>query len=67
LETGIRVAKARKEALEVLISSLEQGDMDNVGEAKETDAHTSSERSESQDKSSGSSGSEGEEDASSLD
>ncbi|KAI5387844.1 hypothetical protein KIW84_073801 [Lathyrus oleraceus] len=49
LETGIRVAKARKEALEVLISSLEQEEMDNVGEAKETDAHTSSERSNSQD------------------
>ncbi|KAI5435627.1 hypothetical protein KIW84_022150 [Lathyrus oleraceus] len=28
LETGIRVAKARKEALEVLISSLEQEEMD---------------------------------------
>jgi hypothetical protein len=65
LETGIRVAKARKEALEVLISSLEQGEMDNVGEAKETDAHTSSERSESQDQSSDSSGSEGDEDATS--
>jgi hypothetical protein len=31
LETGIRVAKARKEALEVLIDSLEQADRDNVG------------------------------------
>ena len=39
--------------------------MDNVGEAKETDVHTSSERSESQDKSSGSFGSEADEDASS--
>ena len=61
------MAKARKEALEVLINSLEQGDIDNVGEAKETDAHTSSERCESQDQSSGSSGSEGDEDATSLD
>jgi len=67
LETGIGVAKARKEALEVLINSLEQGDMDNVGEAKETDAHTSSERSNSQDQSSGSSDSEGEDDATSSD
>ena len=67
LETGIRVAKARKEALEVLINSLEQGDRDNVGQAKETEAHTSSEWSESQDKSSGNSGSEADEDASSSD
>ncbi|KAI5441362.1 hypothetical protein KIW84_010721 [Lathyrus oleraceus] len=67
LETGIRVAKAMKEDLEVLINSLEQGDRDNIGQAKETKAHTSSERSESQDKSSGSSGSEADEDASSSD
>ena len=60
LETGIRVAKARKEALEVLISSLEQEEMDKVGEAKESDAHTSSERSNYQDQSSGSSESESE-------
>jgi hypothetical protein len=40
LDTGIRVAKARKEALEVLISSLEQEDMDKVGTAKDSDAHT---------------------------
>ena len=67
LETGIRVAKDMKEALEVLISSLDQEEMDKVGEAKETDAHTLSERSNSQDQSSGSSGSEGEEDATSSD
>jgi hypothetical protein len=41
--------------------------MYNVGEAKETDANTSSERSDSQDNSSGSSESEGEEDATSSD
>jgi cell division FtsZ-interacting protein ZapD len=45
LETWIRVAKARKEALEALIESLEQADRDNVGQAKETEAQTSSERS----------------------
>jgi hypothetical protein len=67
LDTGIRVAKARKEALEALIESLEQADRDNVGQAKEKEAQTSSERSESQDESSGSSGFEADEDASSSD
>ncbi|KAI5444366.1 hypothetical protein KIW84_012843 [Lathyrus oleraceus] len=67
LDTGIRLAKDRKEALEALIESLEQADRDNVGQAKETKAQTSSERSESKDETSGSSGSDAGENASSSD
>ena len=67
LDIGIRVAKAMKEVLEALIESLEQADRDNVGQAKETEAQTSSERSESKDETSGSSGSDADEDASSSD
>jgi hypothetical protein len=67
LDTWIRVAKARKKALEALIESLEQADRENVGQAKETEAQTSSERSESKDETSGSSGSDADEDASSSD
>ena len=59
LETGIRVAKAMKEALKVLICSLEKEEMEKAGETKDSDANTSSERSNAQ--SSGSSDSEGEE------
>ena len=63
LDTGIRVAKARKEALEVLIGSLEKEEMEKAGETKDSDANTSSERSNAQ--SSGNSDSEGEDDTSS--
>jgi hypothetical protein len=65
MDNGIRVAKARKAALEVLISILEKEEMEKVGETKDSDANTSSERSNAQ--SSGNSDSEGEDDASSSD
>ncbi|XP_050877205.1 uncharacterized protein LOC127080965 [Lathyrus oleraceus] len=41
---GIRVATTRKEALEALIASLEQAERENIGQAKEDEAQTSSER-----------------------
>ena len=63
LDNGIRVAKARKEALEVLISSLEKEEIEKAGETKDSDGNTSSERSNAQ--SSGNSDSEGEDDTSS--
>jgi len=63
LDNGIRVAKARKEALEVLIGSLEKEEMEKAGETKDSDANTSSERSNAQ--SSGNSDSEGEDNTSS--
>jgi hypothetical protein len=67
LDNGIRVAKARKEALEVLIRSLEQEEMKKAGE--DSDANTSRERSKAQSNGSSESseGSEGEGDTSSSD
>jgi hypothetical protein len=67
LENGIKVAKARKESLEVLIKSLEKEEVGKAGE--DSDANTSRERSKAQSNGSSESseGSEGEGDTSSSD
>jgi seryl-tRNA synthetase len=65
LDTGIRVATTRKEALEALIASLEQAKSENIGQDKEAEAQTSSERSATKDETSGNSVSDADEDASS--
>jgi hypothetical protein len=66
LDNGMRVAKERKEALEVLIRSLEKEEMEKAGDTKDSDDNTSSERSNAQ-SSGNSEGSEGEGDTSSSD
>jgi hypothetical protein len=65
LDTGIRVATTRKEDLEALIASLEQAERENIGQAKEAEAQTSSERSATKDESSGNFVSDADEDTSS--
>jgi hypothetical protein len=46
LDNGIRMAKARKEALEVLICSLEREDIEKAGKDSNTRSQSSSESSE---------------------
>ncbi|XP_050896278.1 uncharacterized protein LOC127103020 [Lathyrus oleraceus] len=65
LGEGIRIATARKESLEALIASLDQAEGENIGHAKEAEAHTSSETSANNDETSGNSISNADEAASS--
>ncbi|XP_050875778.1 uncharacterized protein LOC127079441 [Lathyrus oleraceus] len=68
LGEGIRVARARKQSLEALITRLEHAkgeniDHANVNHEEEAEAHTSSERSANNDDASGNSGSGADEEA----
>ncbi|XP_050890200.1 uncharacterized protein LOC127095569 [Lathyrus oleraceus] len=65
LGDGIRVATPRKESLEALIASLERDEAENIEQAKEAGAQTSSERSATNDEISGNSVSDADEAASS--
>ncbi|XP_050878274.1 uncharacterized protein LOC127082088 [Lathyrus oleraceus] len=52
LGEGIRVETVRKQSLEALIAGLEQVEGENIDQAKEAEAHTSSERSATNDETS---------------